>query len=132
MSHAQLQVIRVKPEAGLTGVPLYVPGLIEIEFDRPMNQTSVINAIETETDPPLPPFVQALRVMIIKGLYSWSSNGHTLSFVLAGRNDTPACALRADTEYTITVGTAATDSAGTPSRSHSCGAFERFPDRFGR
>ena len=72
---AQPQVIRVKPEAGSTGVPLYVPGLIEMEFDQPMNRTSVINAIETETDPPLPPFVQALRVLIIKGLYTWSSMG---------------------------------------------------------
>ena len=38
---AQPQVIRVKPEAGSTGIPLYVPGLIEIEFDQPMNQASV-------------------------------------------------------------------------------------------
>ena len=110
---AQPRVIRVEPEAGSTQVPLYEPALIEIEFDQPMNRTSVIGAIETETDPPLSPFLQAVRVMIIKGLYGWSADGRTLSFVLAGRNDTPTCALRADTEYTITIGTGATDAGGT-------------------
>ena len=110
---AQPRVIRVQPEAGSTGVPLYVPGLIQIEFDQPMDRASVISAIETESDPPVSPFLQAVRVMIIKGQYGWSADGRTLSFVLAGRNDTPACALRADTEYRITVGTAAANSGGT-------------------
>ncbi|MDD1770608.1 MAG: fibronectin type III domain-containing protein [Methanomassiliicoccales archaeon] len=85
------QVSQVSPANGATSVA--VSGVIGVTFSEAMDKTSAQNAFTLES------------ASSVSGTFTWSNGDKALAF-------TPSAALTYDTQYTVTISTAAKDVAG--------------------